>query len=57
MLDLRCLEWFHDHVHIERILFRRLPRPDGGSLTPGVDGAPGLGLILNTERAQPHRVG
>lgn len=54
--NLRHLEWFHDHVRIERILFDGALAPTDGALTPGADGAPGLGLTLNTERAQPYRV-
>lgn len=54
--NLRHLEWFHDHVRIERLLFDGALAPDGGSLTPGHDGAPGLGLTLNGERARPYRV-
>ncbi|WP_037673972.1 enolase C-terminal domain-like protein [Streptomyces griseus] len=55
--NLRHLEWFHDHVRIERILFDGVLSPAGGALTPGADGAPGLGLALNTERAGAYRVG
>ncbi|MEU6370250.1 enolase C-terminal domain-like protein [Streptomyces sp. NPDC046931] len=55
--NLRHLEWFHDHVRIERILFDGVLAPDGGGITPGTDGAPGLGLTLNTGRAGPYRVG
>ncbi|MFR9794698.1 enolase C-terminal domain-like protein [Streptomyces sp. MS06] len=55
--NLRHLEWFHDHVRIERILFDGVLSPDGGTLTPGADGAPGLGLTLNEKRARPYRVG
>ncbi|MFB6959787.1 enolase C-terminal domain-like protein [Streptomyces sp. NPDC056309] len=54
--NLRHLEWFHDHVRIERLLFDGVLDPDGGSITPGADGAPGLGLTLDTERAQTYRV-
>ncbi|MFD7604302.1 enolase C-terminal domain-like protein [Streptomyces mirabilis] len=54
--NLRHLEWFHDHVRIERILFDGVLAPDGGIITPGADGTPGLGLTLNTARAQPYRV-
>ncbi|MEU7428749.1 enolase C-terminal domain-like protein [Streptomyces sp. NPDC040750] len=54
--NLRHLEWFHDHVRIERLLFDGALSPDGGSITPGAHGAPGLGLTLNTERAQIYRV-
>ncbi|GGW45806.1 mandelate racemase [Streptomyces lucensis JCM 4490] len=55
--NLRHLEWFHDHVRIERLLFDGVLDPGGGSVTPGADGAPGLGLSLAAERAEPYRVG
>ncbi|MFC3351189.1 enolase C-terminal domain-like protein [Streptomyces echinoruber] len=58
--NLRHLEWFHDHVRIERLLFAGsagLLDPAGGSLTPGHDGTPGLGLTLDAERAAPYRTG
>ncbi|MER6072568.1 enolase C-terminal domain-like protein [Streptomyces sp. NPDC001817] len=54
--NLRHLEWFHDHVRIERLLFDGVLDPGGGSITPGADGAPGLGLSLVAERADPYRV-
>ncbi|AOR30270.1 mandelate racemase [Streptomyces fodineus] len=54
--NLRHLEWFHDHVRIERLLFDGVLDPGGGSVTPGADGAPGLGLSLVAERAEPYRV-
>ncbi|MGW2422693.1 enolase C-terminal domain-like protein [Streptomyces sp. NPDC001709] len=54
--NLRHLEWFHDHVRIERLLFDGVLDPGGGSITPGADGAPGLGLTLVEERAGPYRV-
>ncbi|MEV7816863.1 enolase C-terminal domain-like protein [Streptomyces flaveolus] len=54
--NLRHLEWFHDHVRIERLLFDGVLDPGGGSVTPGADGAPGLGLTLMEERAAPYRV-
>ncbi|MEV6112750.1 enolase C-terminal domain-like protein [Streptomyces sp. NPDC052109] len=53
---LRHLEWFHDHVRIERLLFDGVLDPGGGSVTPGADGTPGLGLSLAAERAEPYRV-
>ncbi|MYR03222.1 enolase C-terminal domain-like protein, partial [Streptomyces sp. SID6139] len=53
---LRHLEWFHDHVRIERLLFDGVLDPGGGSITPGAAGAPGLGLTLAEERAEPYRV-
>ncbi len=46
--NLRHREWFHDHVRIEHVLFGGLLAPDGGSIVPGADGAPGLGLTLDT---------
>ncbi|MDQ0687203.1 L-alanine-DL-glutamate epimerase-like enolase superfamily enzyme [Streptomyces achromogenes] len=55
--NLRHLEWFHDHVRIERLLFDGVLAPDGGAVIPGADGAPGLGLTLNAGRAGPYRVG
>ncbi|MGW3497666.1 enolase C-terminal domain-like protein [Streptomyces sp. NPDC001020] len=55
--NLRHLEWFHDHVRIERLLFDGVLDAGGGSITPGSEGEPGLGLSLNTERAQTYRVG
>ncbi|POX59201.1 mandelate racemase [Streptomyces sp. Ru62] len=54
--NLRHLEWFHDHVRIERLLFDGVLDPGGGSVTPGADGTPGLGLTLVEERAAPYRV-
>ncbi|MER6038673.1 MULTISPECIES: enolase C-terminal domain-like protein [unclassified Streptomyces] len=54
--NLRHLEWFHDHVRVERLLFDGVLAPGGGSVTPGADGAPGLGLTLAEERARPYRV-
>ncbi|MGP3734668.1 enolase C-terminal domain-like protein [Streptomyces sp. GDS52] len=54
--NLRHLEWFHDHVRVERLLFDGVLAPTGGTLTPGAGGAPGLGLTLATERARPYRV-
>ncbi|MEU0005132.1 enolase C-terminal domain-like protein [Streptomyces sp. NPDC006314] len=54
--NLRHLEWFHDHVRIERLLFDGALDPGGGSVVPGADGAPGLGLTLAEERARPYRV-
>jgi len=51
---LRHLEYFHDHVRVERLLF-------DGTLTP-VDGLlradaarPGLGLALKRADAEAHR--
>ncbi|GHI09873.1 hypothetical protein AQI88_15845 [Streptomyces cellostaticus] len=53
--NLRHLEWFHDHVRIERLLFDGALDPSGGAITPSSDGPPGPGLSLDTERGQPFR--
>ncbi|MDT0465677.1 isochorismatase family protein [Streptomyces gibsoniae] len=55
--NVRHLEWFHDHVRIERLLFDGALDPHGGALRPGHDAAPGLGLSINAERARPFRTG
>ncbi|WEH37169.1 enolase C-terminal domain-like protein [Streptomyces sp. AM 4-1-1] len=55
--NLRHLEWFHDHVRIERLLFTGTLDPGGGSIRPGADGAPGHGLSLRTGSAERYRTG
>ncbi|MEW2414459.1 enolase C-terminal domain-like protein [Streptomyces sp. NPDC046866] len=47
--NLRHVEWFHDHVRIERLLFDGALDPAGGELLPGADGSPGLGLTPRPE--------
>jgi L-alanine-DL-glutamate epimerase-like enolase superfamily enzyme len=42
---LRHLEWFHDHVRVERLLFDGVPEPDGGVVRADLE-RPGLGLDL-----------
>ncbi|MGJ5135271.1 enolase C-terminal domain-like protein [Bradyrhizobium oligotrophicum] len=42
---LRHLEWFHDHVRIEHMLFDGAPRPKGGVIAPDL-GRPGHGLVF-----------
>ncbi|MYW03564.1 enolase C-terminal domain-like protein [Streptomyces sp. SID3343] len=54
--NLRHLEWFHDHVRIENLLFDGTLDPTGGSITPGT-GGPGHGLTLRPDRAERFRVG
>ncbi|MEU8516423.1 enolase C-terminal domain-like protein [Kitasatospora sp. NPDC048722] len=54
--NLRHLEWFHDHVRIESLLFEGTLSPDGGSIRPGHNGEPGLGLTVRTELAERFRV-
>ena len=41
------LEYFHDHVRLERMLFDGTIEPDGGRLRPD-PGRPGLGIALRT---------
>lgn len=52
---LRHLEWFHDHVRIEALLFDGVPRPEGGVLRPPRD-RPGLGLEVRWSDPEPYRV-
>jgi len=42
---LRRLEWFHDHMRIERMFFDGLPEPMNGELRPDAT-RPGHGLEL-----------
>ncbi|HYC81190.1 MAG TPA: enolase C-terminal domain-like protein [Solirubrobacterales bacterium] len=51
MESLRHLEYFHDHVRIERLLFDGTLDPDGGRLRPDRS-RPGLGLELKREEAE-----
>jgi L-alanine-DL-glutamate epimerase-like enolase superfamily enzyme len=49
--NLRHLEWFHDHVRVERMLFDGVLEPEGGELRP--DGSrPGHGLELKRADAE-----
>jgi L-alanine-DL-glutamate epimerase-like enolase superfamily enzyme len=52
---LRHLEWFHDHVRVERMLFEGTLEPDGGVLRPDRS-RPGLGLELKRADAERWRV-
>ena len=55
MATLRHLEYFHDHVRIERMLFDGVPDlADGGALVPPTD-RPGLGLELRRADAERYR--
>jgi L-alanine-DL-glutamate epimerase-like enolase superfamily enzyme len=47
----RHLEWFHDHVRIERMLFDGFLEPDEGSLRPDPS-RPGLGVELRRVDAE-----
>ena len=53
--NLRHVEYFHDHQRIERLLFDGAVPAVGGQLTPGT--APGLGLRLREQDAEPYRRG
>ena len=50
---LRHLEYFHDHVRVEQLLFDGVPEPDGGVLRPDRS-APGLGLALKRAEAEKY---
>lgn len=52
---LRHLEYFHDHVRVEQLLFDGTVEPAGGVLTPAAD-RPGLGLQVRWDDAEPYRV-
>jgi L-alanine-DL-glutamate epimerase-like enolase superfamily enzyme len=54
--NLRHLEYFHDHVRIEGLLFDGALDPAGGVLRPDPS-RPGHGLLLKEQNAAPYRVG
>ncbi len=54
--NTRHLEWFHDHVRIENMLFHGTLDPRGGSVTPGASGEPGHGLTLDRAAAGRYRI-
>jgi L-alanine-DL-glutamate epimerase-like enolase superfamily enzyme len=47
----RHLEWFHDHVRIERMLFDGAPTPTDGVIRPDLT-RPGLGLAFKRQDAE-----
>lgn len=49
-IPLRNLEYFHDHVRIERMFFDGVPEPINGELIPDLS-RPGMGLELKTADA------
>ena len=51
METVEHLEYFHDHVRIERMLFEGTLDPEGGALEPDRS-RPGLGLELKHEEAE-----
>jgi L-alanine-DL-glutamate epimerase-like enolase superfamily enzyme len=48
---LRHLEWFHDHVRIEQMLFDGAPKPHNGLITPDLT-RPGFGLVFKERDAE-----
>ena len=48
------MEWFHDHVRIERMLFDGAPVPKAGSVAG--NGEPGFGLVLKEADARRYEV-
>jgi L-alanine-DL-glutamate epimerase-like enolase superfamily enzyme len=53
---LRHLEWFHDHVRIERMLFDGAPEPCAGEIAPDLS-RPGHGLDFKAQDAERFRIG
>ncbi len=52
---VRHMEWFHDHVRIERMLFDGAPQPENGVLRPDPT-RPGFGLEFKAADAEPYAV-
>jgi L-alanine-DL-glutamate epimerase-like enolase superfamily enzyme len=52
---MRHLEWFHDHVRIERMLFDGAPQPRDGRIAPDLT-APGHGLTFKRNDAIAYAV-
>ncbi|NLE79321.1 MAG: mandelate racemase, partial [Rhodococcus sp.] len=52
--NLRHLEWFHDHVRIEQMIFEGARDPVGGALRPDTE-APGHGLELRVPAVEQFR--
>jgi L-alanine-DL-glutamate epimerase-like enolase superfamily enzyme len=53
---LRHLEWFHDHVRIEHMLFDGAPTPHDGKIAPDLTRS-GFGLDFKAHDAERFRVG
>ncbi|MBX4970028.1 enolase C-terminal domain-like protein [Rhizobium binae] len=52
---LRHIEWFHDHVRIEEILFDGAPKPEDGAIKPDLS-RPGNGLQFKARDAEKYRI-
>lgn len=55
LTPLRHLEYFHDHVRVEHLLFDGVPEPVGGMLRPHLS-RPGIGLDLKRADAARYAV-
>jgi len=53
--NVRHLEWFHDHVRIEAMLFDGTLDPSGGNLRPAADRL-GRRLVPRRDRAECFRI-
>ena len=54
--NVRHLEYFADHVRVDRLLFDGVVDPKDGSLAPDLS-RPGIGLELRRADAAPYRIG
>jgi L-alanine-DL-glutamate epimerase-like enolase superfamily enzyme len=52
---LRHIEWFHDHVRLEGMLFDGAPKPENGEIRPDLS-RPGLGLEFKRQDAERYRI-
>ncbi len=48
----RNIEWFHDHVRIEHMLFDGAPQPQDGCIAPGPCRGPDIGLSFKQADAE-----
>jgi hypothetical protein len=55
LIPFRHLEYFHDHVRIEQMLFDGALTPANGELRPDLS-RPGLGLVFKRADAERYRV-
>jgi L-alanine-DL-glutamate epimerase-like enolase superfamily enzyme len=55
--NLRHLEWFHDHVRIEAMLFDGATEPQPGGVLRPDPSRPGHGLEFRDEVGSPYRIG
>jgi L-alanine-DL-glutamate epimerase-like enolase superfamily enzyme len=51
---LRQVEYFHDHVRIEQMLFDGFQKPKNGAMYPDLS-APGLGLTFKHQDAEQYK--